>query len=197
LDKTTFAHRISQVLNPLAVLAVVIVLVTVEASKSSAHVAFFAFIAFLFSSLLPILPVISMLRKGKISELFIPERSGRVRPLLLAGSSFWVGVAVFYVLDAPIVFGALMMCIAVLGMIAFFITIKWKISLHALGVWAGCVVAISLHEYSGWLGIVPAALASWARFALGVHSPWQILAGSIVGAGIAFTVFEYMLNNGV
>ena len=197
MDKATFAHRISLVLNPLVVLTILIALVAFEASKSSVHAAFFAFLAFFFSCVLPMIPVIHLRRLDKVDGWFIPERSKRIRPLLLAGASFWLGVAVFYVLEAPGVFDALMVCVAVSSVIAFFISIKWKISLHALGVWAGCVIVMILYGYAGWLAVVPAGLVSWARFALGLHSHGQILAGSVVGIGVAFAVFKYFLGGGV
>ena len=87
-----------------------------------------------------------------------------------------------------------MVCVAVQGTIAFLVTMRWKISLHAMGLWACFAIVIALYGSSGWWAVVPAGLVSWARLVLRAHSVSQILVGSIVGAGVTFLIFFYMLN---
>ncbi len=192
VNKEKFAMCVSRVLNPVFVLGVVIVLVSLEAPGSGTWSVLCVLIALFFTVFAPWGVVLYMRRRGEISELFIPERRDRLRPLFFYFASSWVGVGVLYLIHSPPALYALMVCVAVQGTIALLITMRWKISLHAMGLWAACGVVIAL--YGSWWAVVPAGLVSWARFVLQAHSLSQILVGSIVGAGVAFFIFGYMLN---
>ena len=192
IDKEKFAMYISRVLNPVFVLGIVIVLVSFEASGLGTWIVLCALIALFFTVFAPWGVVLYMRRQGEISELFIPERRDRLRPLLFYCASSWLGVGILYLIHSPPAIYALMVCVAVQGTIALLITMQWKISLHAMGLWAACGVVIAL--YGSWWAVVPAGLVSWARLALRAHSVSQVLVGSIVGAGVAFLIFGYMLN---
>lgn len=185
--KQKIAQRVSQVLNPMVALVGVIVLASVKADGAGVWTA--AMVVFVFGVLVPLCVGWHLLRRGEISEVFIPNRADRPRPLFLFATSAWLGAGVLYLMDAPQALNALMLCVAILSVIALVVTAHWKISLHALGIWAACAVVIALYGNSGWLAVVPAGMTSWARYALRVHSVPQILAGSIVGAGIAFFIF--------
>lgn len=192
VEKEKFAMYISRVLNPVFVLGIMIVLVSLKASGSGTWIVLCALIALFFTVFVPWGVVLFMRRRGEISELFLPERRDRLRPLFFFMASSWLGVGILYLIDSPPALYALMVCVAVQGTIALLITMQWKISLHAMGLWAACGVVIAL--YGSWWAVVPAGLVSWARLVLQAHSMSQILVGSIVGAGVAFFIFGYMLN---
>ena len=192
VNKEKFAMCVSRVLNPVFVLGVVIVLVSLEAPGSGTWIVLCVLIALFFTVFAPWLVVLYLRRRGEISELFIPERRDRLRPLLFYFASSWVGVGVLYLIHSPPTLYALMVCVAVLSTVALLITMRWKISLHAMGLWASCAIVIAL--YGSWWAVVPAGLVSWARLVLQAHSVSQILVGSIVGAGVAFLIYGYVLN---
>ncbi len=192
IDKEKFAMYISQVLNPMIALGIVIVLVSLKASGSGPWIVLCALVALFFTVFAPWFAVLHMRRRGEISGLFIPECRDRLRPLFFFTVSSWMGVGFLYLIHSPPALYALMVCVAVQGTIALLITMQWKISLHAMGLWAACGVVIAL--YGGWWAVVPAGLVSWARLVLQAHSVSQVLVGSIVGAGIVFLIFGYMVN---
>ena len=192
VDKEKFAMYISRVLNPVFALGIVIVLVSLEASDSGTWIVLCVLVALFFTVFAPWGMVLYMRRRGEISELFIPERRDRLRPLFFYFSSSWMGVGTLYLIHSPPALYALMVCVAVLSTVALLITMRWKISLHAMGLWAACGVVIAL--YGSWWAVVPAVLVSWARFVLQAHSVSQILVGSVVGAGVAFLIFGYVFN---
>ena len=192
VDKEKFAVWISRVLNPMFVLGVVIVLVSFETSGSGTLILLCVVIALFFTVFAPWGVVLYMRRRGEISALFIPKRRDRLRPLFFFAASSWMGVGILYFIHSPTALYALMVCVAVQGTIALLITMQWKISLHAMGLWAACGVVIAL--YDSWWAVVPAGLVSWARLVLQAHSVSQILVGSVAGAGVAFLIFGYMLN---
>ena len=136
IDKEKFAMCISRVLNPVFVLGVVIVLVSLEASGSGTWIVLCVLVALFFSVFAPWGVVLYMRRRGEISELFIPKRRDRLRPLFFYFASSWVGVGVLYLIHSPPALYALMVCVAVLSTLSLLITMQWKISLHAMGLWA-------------------------------------------------------------
>ncbi len=192
VKKEKFAVWVSRVLNPVFVLGVVIVLVSLEASGAGTWIVLCVLIALFFTVFAPWGVVLYMRRRGEISALFIPERRDRLRPLFFFTVSSWMGVGILYLLHSPPALYALMVCVAVQGTMALLITMQWKISLHAMGLWASCAIVFAL--YGSWWAVVPAVLVSWARLVLQAHSVSQILVGSIVGAGVTFLIFGYMID---
>ncbi|NAZ82782.1 hypothetical protein GTR02_13235 [Kineococcus sp. R8] len=59
----------------------------------------------------------------------------------------------------------------------------WKISMHSMVV-SGSVVLLALLDVrlAPLLALVP--LACWARWAVAAHTPAQLLAGALIGAGL-------------
>jgi len=196
LDKETVARCISQALNPMVVLTVVILLVAVEEPGADVQVAIFTSILFIFSVLIPVLQVLYMRWRGQINHLFIAERHKRLRALFFAVGSFWLGFVVLDILGAPSALRALMGCVAVLGSLVLCITRQWKISLHAVGIWACYAIIMNIYSTGAWFAMVPACAVSWARLALGAHSTAQVLGGSVVGVAIPF-LFFYLVGFGV
>lgn len=196
LSIQAFAQHISRVLNPMVVLTVVIVLVAVEEPDTGGHIAIFTSILFIFSVLIPVLMVLHMRWQGQINHLFIAERHKRLRVLYFVIGSFWLGVVVLDILGAPLALRALMGCVAVLGSMALFITWQWKISLHAVGIWACYAIVMTTYGAGAWLAIVPAGAVSWARLALGAHSLAQVLVGSVMGIVVP-CIFFYLMGAGV
>ncbi|MDP6041337.1 MAG: hypothetical protein QGG64_22510 [Candidatus Latescibacteria bacterium] len=195
-SKEMLARHISRILNPMVVLTFVIVLVAVEEPGADIHVAILASILFTFSVLIPILLVLYMRWKGQINHLFIAERHRRLRALFFVTGSFWLGCGILNILSAPLGLRVLMGCVAVLGGLALFVTWQWKISLHAVGIWACYAIIMSIYGANAWFAIVPACAVSWARLALRAHSLAQVLGGSVMGVVVP-VLFFYLMGAGV
>ncbi len=87
-----------------------------------------------------------------------------------------------------------LICAGIAGLlVAFAISLVWKISLHT-GVAAGIVVVLA--ELFGWpllalaLGVVG---IGWARVELGDHTRAQVIAGALIGAVVSGVTFAAVM----
>lgn len=138
-------------------------------------------ISLLFVTCLPLLYVGVLVARRKVDGFYIADRSRRLMPLLVSSASCFSGFILLRATGAPPQLSAFLLSYGVLGLLATATNARWKISLHGAGV---CGPLAMLHLLLGlpavyWLP-VPLAV-SWARIALGAHSPPQVAAGCGMG----------------
>jgi len=145
------------------------------------------FVVVIATVILPLLSVFIMLRFGKISSLYMDDRRERNWPLL---QSAIIYAAAFYVLkDKAPVFIPLFILGAISAMvIAMLINLRWKISLHMIGMGGLCggFAALFLIAQEGnplylAAAFLLAGMLGTARLLLNAHTPMQILAGFLLG----------------
>jgi hypothetical protein len=141
------------------------------------------------TAILPTAYVLALRRKGRISGVFIPNGRERVRPLLASAGSCLVGFLALTAVSAGSHIAMLQLWYGLFGLLAAAIAGRRHMSLHAAGAW-GPVVCLG-YCFGGYAGLfVPAALlVTWARYALGTHCVAQLVAGTLVGATSALTLF--------
>lgn len=143
----------------------------------------------LFAAGIPLAYVLRGVRTGRLTSHHIPEREHRRAPLLFGIASVAVGLPVLVLLGAPRDVPALMAAGGA-GLLVFAaVTHWWKMSIHA-GVAAGTVATlVAVHGPVALIGVPLALLACWSRVRLSAHTTPQVVAGALVGALIAATVF--------
>jgi len=143
----------------------------------------------LFAAGLPLAYVLRGVRQGRLSSHHIPEREHRRVPLLFGLASVAAGLVALVLLGAPRDILALLAAGGA-GLIVFtVVTHWWKMSIHA-GVAAGTVATLTaISGPLALIGVPLVLLACWARVRLSAHTPAQVVAGAVVGALIAGTVF--------
>ncbi|MFH1196940.1 MAG: phosphatase PAP2 family protein [bacterium] len=62
----------------------------------------------------------------------------------------------------------------------------WKISAHAIGVSGPVGVLCFVFGWIGLIGLALMVLVGWARLKLKVHTPAQVICGSIFGFGLTY-----------
>lgn len=157
-----------------------------------------------FYSIIPLLILLFMRRSRRIDTMEVERRELRLRPFIYGILSMLTGASLFTLLGFKNgdVYQALGMIPIVNAMLAAFITLRWKISVHAISV---TTAAITLWYLSGPLVLSwpPLSLASlvlaaslsgiivvvqWSRIVLNYHTPGQVAAGCILAA--AMTVLQ-------
>ncbi len=144
---------------------------------------------------LPVGYILILLKQGKVTELDVPIRQNRTRPLLFslgcillttAGLAVWGQTATRLV---PALSGAYLLNVLVLLGINFY----WKISIHLMGIGALVAVLIWLGAQGlrmpewAWIGLATAVLlVMWARLRLKAHTMAQVTIGFLVGLAVTY-----------
>lgn len=186
----TFARLISALLNPMFVSTFVFWILISNTSGSARSRTIWLIVASIFSTALPLAYVLALRLRGDISGLLIPDRQQRTRPLLVGLGSYLMGVIALSAAGAPGLIVALMGCYASNTAMAVLINLRWKISLHAIGIWGPFVALCYGMGYRAfYLSPLPIGVA-WARLRLRAHTPTQTLAGGGLGAVMTFIQLE-------
>lgn len=150
------------------------------------HLTFF--VAFFFSTLLVMATVIFLKKQGIVSDMDVSIREQRVQPLVYGTIYCGVGFLFLKYLNASPLVQGLMFCYAINTAIVWFITRKWKISIHAIGL-CGPLIALWLHGFHYPIIMGNAlVLICVSRVILKAHTPTQVIVGS--GLGMSLTYFE-------
>lgn len=151
---------------------------------------------------LPFLCVVIMRRFGKVSSMFIENQRERNWPLLLTAGIYAAGY--YWVLHSRAVpaFIQLFLLGAIMTMLlAALINIKWKISLHMIGIGGFCGGFTILYFFSQEgnplylaLAFVFAGVLGTARLLLSAHTALQILGGFLLGFAVEFS-FGFLVGS--
>ncbi|GGQ40962.1 phosphatase PAP2 family protein [Couchioplanes azureus] len=183
------ARIASEIFAPAVLVAGLLLVVGWHAGETAGVSRWWGLPGALFAAGIPLAYVVRGVRAGRLTNHHIPEREHRRVPLLFGIASVAAGLVVLLLLGAPRDVLALMAAGGT-GLLVFtVVTHWWKMSIHA-GVAAGTAATLTAVYGPAALLTVPfAVLACWARVRLSAHTVPQVIAGAIVGAVIAGTVF--------
>jgi hypothetical protein len=109
-------------------------------------------------------------------------------------SSYLMGVTVLLYVDAPFVVTALMACYFVNAIVMLFISLYWKISIHAVGV-TGPITALVFQLGARMLPFFLLMLPlAWARIELKAHNKKQVAAGAIISSFLTWLQMAFYVN---
>ena len=136
------------------------------------------FVSILFGFLFP---SITMYAFVKIKGISYDNRESRLFPLLSVAAVYFTGALVVHEMAAPINTTILMFCYGTNTLMIYLINLKWKISVHSMGV-AGPTTALvfALGALGGVLGLIMLPVV-WSRLYMRKHTPGQVAAGGLLG----------------
>ncbi len=144
----------------------------------------------IFIILLPCSYFLWLMRKGKISELYIPDRTQRTGPYLSLVLFYTLGALLLRWLDAPSsVLAALIVHTVNVALITG-VTRFYKMSFHVMSAAASGGILLYFFGAPALLSLVPIAALSWSRVHTRSHSLSQVLAGGFSGFILALLQLE-------
>lgn len=189
MTQTKIANYISDGLNPLALGIMTLAAVSLEATATTSE----AFRWFLLVTALNILPILTvaiiLVRSGRMDALFSNRRHQRHRIYVIGLFFTVITLLLLNWISAPTAIIAAVL-IALVTVVTFAaVNLWWKISVHTSTTSAFVVM---LHVFYGWwalpsLFLLPAM--AWSRVKLAQHTLGQVIAGSVVSAGIVLIIF--------
>lgn len=145
-------------------------------------------ITFIFTFLLPTANALILLKMGRIKSLEMETINERIIPYTSAALYFFALFYLFYNAEFPSIFKILILGAAVSILLTIFISLKWKISAHTIGIGgiAGAALGISYRlqldlHFILMLVILFSGIVGYARLKLNAHTPAQVYSGFILG----------------
>jgi membrane-associated phospholipid phosphatase len=187
-DRTHLARAVTELLAPSNLAVAQLLLVSWHSSPGLAGLGW-GLLTATFCGLIPYGIVIAGVRHRRWTDRHVRVRQQRPVPFLAAIASFLAGLALLVALGAPRPVVALVVAMLTCLAATMFVTLWWKLSLHAAA--ASGTVAILVLTFGPLLllALPVVALVAWSRIRLGDHTPAQTLAGAALGGLVATTVF--------
>ncbi len=141
----------------------------------------------------PIAYLLWLVRRGKLADIYMPERETRLRPLTLI--MVWALVCLMLARrwQAPPLVEFFVVAAIVLTGILSLVTMFWKISFHGATISAAATATLMVAGSSAWPMMLLVPLVGWARVRLKRHTLRQVVYGSLVGALIALLLVHGIL----
>ena len=186
---TRVARWLTEMFAPAVLVAVLPLVIGVHAGRSVGSGLAWGLFASLFVGVIPYGIILYGVLRGRLSDRHIGVREQRTKPLALGLVSVLVGIVLLVALEAPRELTALVVAMFVGGLVATVINHFWKLSVHA-SVAAGTTLVLLLSFGPALLATaVVVAAVGWSRVRLGDHTPWQVVAGTVIGAIVSGVVF--------
>ena len=125
-------------------------------------------------------------RKEGYVDIDISERRDRIVPLMLASLGAIIGAYLVQTKLSNQTFAEMSFILVTLLMTLTLVTTIWKISLHAATLSALSSLLVLYRGEVFALGYLFLPLIFWSRLSLKQHTKWQLIAGTLVGAGLTF-----------
>jgi len=123
-----------------------------------------------------------------INSIHMTTSKERIIPMVINSLFFYLGYVFLNKLQIPAIIISYMLACAITVFLAMLITIKWKISLHMVGIGGliGAVIMFSVRLGSDlktiWMVlIIFAGLTGYSRLGLNSHNPQQVYIGFLLG----------------
>ena len=179
--KQSVAFALSALLSPYLVIPVGTVATVASVAYSRREWLIWTMLSVFFSTGVPALYVLIQVWRGKITDLHVMEREQRGGPFLVAIFSSAVGAWVLRWLGADVAIWGIGVVLAINGIVLFWISSFWKISMHVAVLSSTILAAVVMIEgISLWnlVWMIPALM--WARVTRKRHTILQGIGGCVV-----------------
>jgi membrane-associated phospholipid phosphatase len=126
-----------------------------------------------------------LVRRGKLVDIYMPQRETRLRPLTLMMVWLMLCLGLIRHWEAPVVVELFVLATTIMIGVLSLVTLFWKISFHGATITAAATATVLVAGSSAWPILLLVPLVGWARVRLERHTPRQVIFGSLVGALIA------------
>ena len=144
---------------------------------------------------IPLIIVYLMYLRGTLKSFEMDDRAERVPPYMITSICYFAAYYMLRSLHLPKVFDLLLLGATIATVAATFITFKWKISIHMIGIGGivGGLLSISQYLSVDFSQVViavmlAAGMLGTARLLLESHTPVQVYSGFLLGF-----ICEYMV----
>lgn len=143
----------------------------------------FLVLLLLVDAFMPFVFFLHLLRKGEVSSWDIRDRRERLPLYAFTIIAHLVGVLLAFFLEKYLLL-AILLAFYVVAVVFMIVTVFWKISIH-MGVNSLLITFINvITQWKYWWLYILLFAVGWARVRNGHHNIWQVIVGSLLGAGL-------------
>lgn len=183
-----FARFISTILSPAIVALPFIFLMAFSNNQQNAFIS--AIIAIFFLCVGPMTYITIGVITGKFTDVDVSVRSQRIGPFLFGIGSSLIGYIFLHLTNGQKSLESVLLLVSISGLIMMLVTFWWKISMHASALSAAVTTLSMVYGKIILPAFLLVVLVSWSRVVLRRHTPGQVIAGSIVGAILSWTLLK-------
>lgn len=190
MKKLQWARIVSDLLSPPIIWAVLVFPIAFRYATTGGQALTWALTYGVLVCLMPVLYIVWNVKRGKIGDIHMKERSERTGPFLVSIGCTVLGWQVLRMMGAPML-PTIVVCSIVQLVIMTLITFVWQISMHTMSV-TGAVIATGF-IFGPVLALVVAPLVPLvgaARLKLQRHTLSQVIAGVLVGGLIPLLILS-------
>jgi len=192
MNRKKLATVVSAALN--APLIAILTFIPLILSQQPPNALAIIMVTTIFGAILPLSSTYYLVRRGIIPDIYASIRETRTEPFLWAMASYLLGVTVLLYLNAPLAVTALMACYFGNAIIMLIITLRWKISIHAVGV-SGPITALVFQLGAKMIPLFFILFpVLWARVELKAHNKRQGAAGAILSGLLTWVQMVFYVN---
>lgn len=162
---------------------------------------FLYIVVFISTYLLPAAITWIMWQKGWITNMEMEERKERHLPYLLTLSCYIAGIYLLFSLPIPRMFALTIMGASLAILTSFLINLRWKISIHMIGIGGMMGLFYGFGRYFHLESIhilmliaAVAGVVAFARLHSSTHTTTQVYAGFITGFVVEFGFVFFITN---
>ena len=175
------AHLLAHALNPSFTAFFAIVALSISAAERWSLCALWLGVGGVFTILLPSSYFLWLMRRGNISELYIPERTQRTGPFLSLILFYTLGALLLRWIGASSPAIAALIVHAVNVALMTGVTCFYKMSFHVMSAATSGGILLYFFGTPALLTLVLIAAISWSRVHTRAHSLSQVLGGGLMG----------------
>ena len=142
--------------------------------------------------LLPLGFILWLLQRGQVSDYNLTRREERFLPMLVSIATALFGWLYLNQVHAPALLLALAVTNLAQSVVYFFITLRWKVSIHSAVAAGLAVLGCAIAGETVWLLVLSVPLIAWSRVLLRRHTLAQTVVGAAIGSlFLAFALLFY------
>jgi len=149
---------------------------------------FLIWIVVLSTFVFPLIFILILYKNRLIKSVNMDAKEERILPLIITGIFYFLAYYIVRQTHLDLIFQLLFLGSAILIILSLIISIRWKISMHMIGVggFVGALIGINQRIHADVtfyviLGVLVCGLVGFARLKLKAHTQSQVYAGLIVG----------------
>ncbi|GCF10195.1 phosphatase PAP2 family protein [Dictyobacter arantiisoli] len=183
-----FARLVSTILSPAVVALPFIVLMAL--STNASNILSSVIITIFFLCVGPMAYIVFGVITGKFTDADVSVRSQRVGPFLFGITSSLLGDVILHLTQGLKNLETVLLLVAICGLLMMIVTLWWKISMHASALGAALTALSMAYGKIILPAFVLLILVSWSRVRLKRHTLAQVIAGSIIGILLSWSLLK-------